>query len=370
MNWETLSSRLKDKKGTVTVTVAVLLVFLIMFAAFAIDVGYMMVRRNELQNIADTAALAAMGELGAMYTAPGITFPQALAMTPARGPLLAKAQEVASATGVSGVTITPPGTDFQLGVWNASTHTFIPQTIGPTAVRVIARKDGVANGPFSTLLAGVLGIGTFNVSATATASLTAQYEAPPGTLPIPVGISYAWYLNPGYCDQPIKLYPTNDPAGCAAWHVYEEDTHSANELQTILGGLTKGTYQSPDTISQITSYNFTGGTYASAIFNTKNGKGNIIDLFNAMKGLNDGILDKDENPNTWTTAVAVYNSTDCGPVSGETVIVGFSTICIDSISSTPEKVIWAHVVCDNISSGPGGGGLTLGTMGSIPNLVQ
>jgi len=366
MDRETLSSRLKDKKGTVTVTVAVLLVFLIMFAAFAIDVGYMMVRRNELQNIADTAALAAMGELGSVYST--MTFPDALAYAPARAPLLAKAQEVASATGVSGVTIA--SADFRLGVWNASTHTFIPQVIGPTAVNVTARKDGAANGPFSTLLAGVLGIGTFNVSATATASLTALYEAPPGTLPIPVGISYAWYLNPGYCDQPIKMYPTNDPAGCAAWHVYEEDQHSANQLQTILGGLTNQTYQSPDTISQITSYNFTGGTDASAIFNTKNGKGNIIDLFNAMKVLNDGVLDKDNNPNTWTTSVAVYNSTDCGNPSGDVVIVGFSTICIDSISSTPEKVIWAHVVCDNISSGPGGGGLTLGTMGSIPNLVQ
>ncbi len=42
------------------------MLLLIGFAAFAIDVGYMMVSRNELQNIADTAALAAAGELGAI----------------------------------------------------------------------------------------------------------------------------------------------------------------------------------------------------------------------------------------------------------------------------------------------------------------
>jgi Flp pilus assembly protein TadG len=59
MSRNMLSIRLKDKRGTVTVMVALLLIMLIGFAAFAIDVGYMMVRRNELQNIADTAALAA-----------------------------------------------------------------------------------------------------------------------------------------------------------------------------------------------------------------------------------------------------------------------------------------------------------------------
>jgi hypothetical protein len=136
----------------------------------------------------------------------------ALAYTPASGPLLAKAQEVASATGVSGVTIR--SADFRLGTWNYATHTFTTALIGPTAVNVIARKDDVANGPFTTLLAGVLGMGSFNVSATATASLTSLLTVPEGGLPIPVGISYAWFEH-DYCDQPIKLYPTNDPAGCA-----------------------------------------------------------------------------------------------------------------------------------------------------------
>jgi Flp pilus assembly protein TadG len=68
MNRETLSARLKDKRGTVTIVVVLAMLMLIGFAAFAIDVGYMMVSRNELQNIADTAALAAAGELGLLYS--------------------------------------------------------------------------------------------------------------------------------------------------------------------------------------------------------------------------------------------------------------------------------------------------------------
>jgi hypothetical protein len=367
MNRNTLSTRLKNKRGTVTVMVALLLIVIIGFAAFAVDVGYMMVRRNELQNIADTAALAATGELGALYE--NMDYTVALTYEPAIGPLLAKAQQVADATGVSNVIIS--GSDFKLGKWNPATHKFTPTSIGPTAVQVYARKDNTANGPFSTLLAGVVGISSFDVSAKATASLTSLLITPEGGLPLPVGISLHWFSDPEvYCNNPIKMYPTNTPEGCAAWNVYDQSPHSSDLLQRTLGGLNDGSYQSPQTLAGITQYNFTGGTDASAIFNTHNGKGNIIDLFNTMKVKNDGVLDKDTDSNTWTTAVPVYDSPDCSNPSGYVPIVGFSTIVITSVSDTPEKTIWAKVVCDSIVSGSGGNGVITGTMGHIPNLVQ
>ena len=58
---------MKDQAGAVAVTVAILLVLLVGFAALAIDVGYLMVTRNELQNVADAAALAATRKLGIIY---------------------------------------------------------------------------------------------------------------------------------------------------------------------------------------------------------------------------------------------------------------------------------------------------------------
>jgi Flp pilus assembly protein TadG len=58
---------LKDQKGVALVLVAIMIVMLLGFVALAIDVGLLMVARNELQNIADGAALAACGELGAIY---------------------------------------------------------------------------------------------------------------------------------------------------------------------------------------------------------------------------------------------------------------------------------------------------------------
>src|SRR5512143_2947172 len=95
-NMRKLSARLRDRRGTVVVVVTLFLVLLFCFAALAVDVGYMMVRRNELQNIADTAALAGAGQLFTDYTT--ITTADPLLSMPSPGPLLAAARAVASST--------------------------------------------------------------------------------------------------------------------------------------------------------------------------------------------------------------------------------------------------------------------------------
>lgn len=53
-----LFGRLRERYGVVAVVVAVLIVVLIGFAAFAIDIGHLYVVRGELQNAADAGALA------------------------------------------------------------------------------------------------------------------------------------------------------------------------------------------------------------------------------------------------------------------------------------------------------------------------
>ena len=65
------SKQLKDNKGVTAVVVAIFLVGFIGFAALAIDVGYLMTARNELQNIADGAALAGARTLGRIYECNG-----------------------------------------------------------------------------------------------------------------------------------------------------------------------------------------------------------------------------------------------------------------------------------------------------------
>jgi len=58
---------LSDERGAIVIIVGLMLPILVGLASLAVDVGYSMVTRNELQNIADGAALAATGQLGDNY---------------------------------------------------------------------------------------------------------------------------------------------------------------------------------------------------------------------------------------------------------------------------------------------------------------
>jgi putative Flp pilus-assembly TadE/G-like protein len=60
---------LEDTTGAVAVTVAIVLVVLLSFAALALDISNAMIARNELQNAADAAALAGARQLGVIYQA-------------------------------------------------------------------------------------------------------------------------------------------------------------------------------------------------------------------------------------------------------------------------------------------------------------
>ena len=51
------------RRGAVAVSVALMLVTILVFAALTIDVGYLFIVKGQLQNSADAAALAAAGQL-------------------------------------------------------------------------------------------------------------------------------------------------------------------------------------------------------------------------------------------------------------------------------------------------------------------
>ena len=63
-----LIPKFKDQRGAAAIVVAIAQVFfLIGFAALAMDVGFLFASKNELQNAADSAALAGAGLLGQIY---------------------------------------------------------------------------------------------------------------------------------------------------------------------------------------------------------------------------------------------------------------------------------------------------------------
>ena len=57
----------KNSRGGVLVLVVFLLVVFIGIAALAIDIGFLSTTKNELQNVADAAALAGAGYMGSQY---------------------------------------------------------------------------------------------------------------------------------------------------------------------------------------------------------------------------------------------------------------------------------------------------------------
>jgi Flp pilus assembly protein TadG len=360
MNRKTIFSALHNERGTVVIVVALFLITLIGFAALAIDVGHMMVTRNELQNAADAAALATMKKLGDTYST--MTYSAQQSYVAVLSDFAPTAQAVASSNIAAGKSVNiNQGVDVILGDWDFNTNTFTPGLTRPDAVRVITRRDGSANGPVPTFFAGVLGLSTIPVSARATAAVSALSHAPENDLPLPVAISKAKFESE-YCNTPIRFYPTNDPLSCGGWNVYTESPASAHELSTILKGLTNDTYHSPETVAGETVYNFTGGTLASVFDDMKA-------LFDAKRVLNDGEVDKDNDSATWTTAVPVYDAPDCSNPNGPLTIIGFAAVTITQILEAPAKVIDATVVCDLIVQGAGGGPLPV-TIGTLPNLVE
>jgi Flp pilus assembly protein TadG len=372
----------KNDKGATIVLVAILLVVIIGVAALAIDVGNLVATKGELQKIADGAALAGAGDLGEQYRTKGC---DAISVSD----IANIANDVAVQNVADTKNITLNSSDIVWGCWDDSqtfrefgeTGCSCSSSLPPNAVKVTARRDSAANTPVDTFFAGVLGPETVGLSATSVAALSGPSEA--SDLPIPVGISSAWF-DPAkwtaegkeFCDQPLKFYPTGTLDGCAGWHQYGSGTDSpegctncwpdyvglpanAAKLSNLLECLA-GPDDCPPGGTTGDLYAYTGGTVASAFDEMKA-------LFDAKKEVDP---DYSEFPDgVWKVGLPVYESDDCSNPHGETSTAGFTTAIITEVLETPDKTINAIVVCDEIIQGHGGGGY-FGTLGTIPGLVQ
>ena len=361
---------INNNVGATIVLVSILLVVILGIAALAIDVGNLAATKGELQKLADGAALAAAGELGKQYKS-----------GPCAGITETTIAIIAKDVGLKNVadtkTITLRDEDIVLGCWDFDAQDFTPlgeddcacDSIVPNAVSVTAHRDSEANTPVDTFFAGVLGPDTVGLRANAVAALSGPSEI--DELPIPVGISEAWYdpnnwagEEKGYCDQNIKFHPTGDLTGCAGWHVYSDPPANAAKLSDLLTCLALPVSDpdscSPPSGSAGTDFAFTGGTVASVFPEMKA-------LFDAKKAYDS---DYPAYPDgVWTVGIPVYDRDDCSNPQKDIVISGFTTAVIFEVTESPENTITAKVICDETVVGHGGGG-TFGTLGSIPGLVK
>jgi Flp pilus assembly protein TadG len=354
---------LKDECGVTAIIIALSITMLISLAALAVDIGYLMVGKNELQNTADAAALYATGQLGEIYKDMAIEeLPNYVAD---QATFSAFADEIAAKNRAGGKYININSNDVVIGNWDADNKILTPNMTSPNAIQVTARRDDNANAPLSTFFARVFGRDEVNVTADATAALTGPSIMNEGGLPFPVGISKARF-DEAYCDEPIRLYPTGTIEGCAGWHTYDIWPANAPTLWNILEGLNPdlgGGYESPMVITPGDELVFIGGNVTSSF-------DYLEALFNVMRLVNEEPWDGDKNPDTWTTAVVVYDWDDCSNPTGLIEILTFATITIYEVLVTPEKQINATIVCNGVIDGRGGGANNFGTLGSIPSLVE
>ncbi|MDF3883910.1 TadG family pilus assembly protein [Cupriavidus basilensis] len=174
------------QRGAVAAMTPFLLIFMLAFAALAIDVARLLIVRNQLQNAADAAALVGAGGLYPANPKPnwsnGVTQgTSAITLNATEGVKLISGQ-------------------VQAGYWDLSrTKSGLqPQDITPgtndaAAVQVtVSRSDGNNNGPVSMLLAPVFGVLSEPVQATAVAVIAAPGRVGPGAL-LPVAINQCLY---------------------------------------------------------------------------------------------------------------------------------------------------------------------------------
>lgn len=244
---------LRSQSGAVALIVAILMVVLLGIASLALDVGYLYVVRTELQNAADAAALAGAGHL---YPR-SVTGAVISVVPPEWGAAEAAADyPQAPANKAGGVLLTDY--DVQTGYWNLATGVLSSPlstqgTQDAPAVQVTVRKTGgLNNGPVQLFFARVLGIGTADVSATATAVTACPGVAYPGALfPIAIRKSVADLASQyGSRSSTIKIgsdyhYPA-DEAG--QWTSFDTDANDVPFIRNLIQNGNPNTVTNLDTI--------------------------------------------------------------------------------------------------------------------------
>lgn len=153
-----LKSALRNRRGGVLVLGALVLVVAFAFVAFSIDVGYISLAKNQLQNAADAAALAGALELD-----------EGAATVPAA------AAAVAAENVAGGVAVEVRDSDVEIGLWDEDAALFVPLTgaavSSADAVRVTCWKRADRSNDLKLFFAPMVGMGRTDVMATATARL-------------------------------------------------------------------------------------------------------------------------------------------------------------------------------------------------------
>ena len=180
-------------EGSVAIICALGLVAFLGVVSLAVDMGQLYTVRNELQNVADAAALAAAGNLIHDYGAGAVrdaAAAQQAVLTVAQRQSQLSGQPAVDNAGRDDLTII-------FGAWDiyAGNPATAWTEIGPNCssdsnangVKVtIRRSSGTVYGPVSNFFGGIMGLNTSQVAATAIAYLGYTHEVPTATVKVPL----------------------------------------------------------------------------------------------------------------------------------------------------------------------------------------
>ncbi len=176
-----------DRRGAVAVLIILLLIAMIAMGVFAVDYGYLLVVRTDLQRAADNAALAAVREL----------IPDANGNQDLDAARAAVRQYATANLGNESFNV--PDADITIGRYDPATiysSLAILDTGIFDTVRVTLRRDDLTNTSVALYLARVLGMDSADVSVTSTAVLQKARFLPPGSDILPITIRQdTWEAN-------------------------------------------------------------------------------------------------------------------------------------------------------------------------------
>jgi hypothetical protein len=332
-----ISAKLKSETGVTAVYVAIMLVVFIGMIALAVDVGYMMVAKNESQNAADAAALAGARRLGENYY---------VSASPVTTDVTTVAQNTASQNKVAGQNLAADNIDIQIGIWEPPFNG--ASTDPPNAVWAeVKREETLTNGAINTFFARVFGINNYKMAATACAALSGICTETPG---IPLGIGRSWFTSIGANNGCTQIAVNKTTESCAGWTNLSTAKFRHADVQAMLQDMTKIPKVKAGDMVQ-----FGGGT--------------IDPVIDDLKALFDKMATG--TPPTWTTAVVVFEDfNNCSNPVELSKILGFATVKITNIITTGSNKGIEGVVQCNIVEDERGGCFYAGTYGVIPGLVK
>lgn len=387
----------QPQRGAMLITMSLFFIMIIGFAALAVDVGHILVARNELQNAADAAALAGANCLNKTPDSSGLdctstpAAPNTLNWTVAASKAfssigLNKADGATLGAGVTQVEAVTTGYKNVMAPLG-STSLLEPSTLSPVtcdlvvgpcykpAVRVQLSKTGTQNGgPVQTLIARMFGGSAMPVSATAVAVISSPANVNPGSL-IPQAINQCMFdlywdsvknepklatstsLNgvPQVIDQPWELrigssyhYPSCDSG---QWTSFNLDVNDVPAIRNLIDnnnpnplGIGESTWIEPGT--KTTLYGDLDAKYPTPLSPPTANTSSLLDVSLPVVNLPDGL-----------------NNT------GQTAIVGFAGFHITDIQGGSDKYIQGHFTSGTITSGASGIGPSYGTY-TPPRLAQ